>query len=650
QAIKAPLRFDGCFDNDVLAEPLPELMTAVMSAVLVAKEKGREVSEHVAMFENIVERLVKADLSDFDITKDSDFVSDSESSKKIKAIVDLLWGVYDVALEYLLSDSEVSDDTIELVFNIFRKTGALKNFMKERLKSKKGFGAKFAHTPASCGLGMRVHVLHKLFGAGDEFLPKLRNNAEFTHHVLIDTLSILAKATTHSNPIDIEAPINQLGQIFFCEILEKTLINLYQPKSPDRGIFTVAVEGFEKLFEFVLAELPDSVNDFLKALIERCGGVDDGSHDGELRPIDAFVKSVQKLIGSVLDANVPYPREAVLLIKCLSDLWTFLDQTAVSTNVEYDAESLGVLTITLQDWALDLWGQHQGKDSVLSKALIGLFCKMQRVTSDSDAMCKLVACVQSSFAIMLEDKDDESQRDEDNDVGEISEKELSILYSIHHLGDTIQCGRELGTSSMDRIQMEATQTWWTDIQQLNIENVIFLDLTGITNVVWNIMRTEFPSDSGDIVFGTIIRVFKVVNGLLKYKITSGNMTNKFEELIELVTRKLRDKGQGIVDVIPCMQERDTKESENALALPIKKGASLLFKKRKRSSRESKTMPTLIFETEQFDRYLIALHKKQKTFNLMRFVKRSTARDFKIQERKIVEKEGMKKEKKAKTEH
>ncbi|KAJ3398050.1 hypothetical protein HDU80_009323 [Chytriomyces hyalinus] len=43
------------------------------------------------------------------------------------------------------------------------------------------------------------------------------------------------------------------------------------------------------------------------------------------------------------------------------------------------------------------------------------------------------------------------------------------------------------------------------------------------------------------------------------------------------------------------------------------------------------MPTLIFETEQFDRYLIALHKKLK-INLMKYVKRSTARDFKISDK------------------
>ncbi|KAI8928550.1 FANCI solenoid 4-domain-containing protein [Entophlyctis helioformis] len=49
--------------------------------------------------------------------------------------------------------------------------------------------------------------------------------------------------------------------------------------------------------------------------------------------------------------------------------------------------------------------------------------------------------------------------------------------------------------------------------------------------------------------------------------------------------------------------------------------------------DTKMVPNLVYQVEQFERHLIKLTKRSKT-NLARFIKRSTARDFRIQVQKI----------------
>ncbi|KAI9336529.1 FANCI solenoid 4-domain-containing protein [Obelidium mucronatum] len=638
-AIKAPLRLDMCFHNNILQEPLPHLMTAIVSAVLAAKEKGRDVTEYVLVFDNILERLIKADLSDFDIDKDADYVSDGEESKKARAVVDVLLGVYDTAIEYAMLDDDMKDSQVDLVIGLHRKSSALRAFMKDKMKSKKGFGNKFVHHPSSCILATRVKVLRCLFGP--MAIPRLRSSADFTQQAINDTIAVLTKTTTIvSNPQDQEEHIISLGQLLFSEILKKTTVGIYPPKSPDRAIFGSAVECFEKLTAFVLTDMPDSVHEFLDEIVKACG-TEDGTQDGEIGYVDRFVIEVQKLIADVLVPQYPYPREAVLLIKCLGDLWTFLSKCAASTNVEYELEKLEAFPIALQDWALNTWGSYQSLDSALSKSLVGLFCKLQKMAPDTHKIGKFVSGIQKSFPFLLENDDAESQDFSDFDAGEIAEKDVSPIITM------ILSNVEENIDEARWILSKLKQHKYEDVEDLRIESVIYSNVMGVIDVLWSILRSELPFDAADIVFGSMIRVFKLVNGILKYKtLNPGRLGNRFEKLIDLVTAKLRD---GVTDIIPVMQERDARDSEVG-GEAKKMGAAKLFKKRKRSSRESKTMPALIFETEQFDRYLIALHKKQKSnINLMKYVKRSTARDFKIKENVIAEKDGLKKEKKQKNE-
>jgi hypothetical protein len=75
----------------------------------------------------------------------------------------------------------------------------------------------------------------------------------------------------------------------------------------------------------------------------------------------------------------------------------------------------------------------------------------------------------------------------------------------------------------------------------------------------------------------------------------------------------------------------TKGQEEDLPTSSAGGGGGTFKSRQKAKivRESKLIPSLIYTVEQYERYVIQLSKKAKV-NLTQFMRRSTARDFRIQ--------------------
>ncbi|KAJ3128807.1 hypothetical protein HK100_008956 [Physocladia obscura] len=625
-AIRAPMRLDVCFDGTTLSEPLPLLLVLVMECILVSRESSREtVSECTEMFENMVQRLVKADMADFEINKDGEFASDSEESRKNRMMIDCLIGIYEVSIEYAMME-KMDDNQVDLVLILFRKSCVVRNLIKEKLKSKKGFANKiYTHMTPSSSISRRISMLEALFSK--DAVARLQNNQEFVHQIMVDTLAVLNKITTpanaHYSNSQLFDDLTKLACILFKNILTSNseLVILYTVKSVERGIFLSAVECFEKLFSFITTY---SGKDGAKAFFLMLSRIfsDDkntpANNFDDVSKIGLFVEGFKNLIADILHANIPYTRESILLINVLANLWSFL------SNGDLDSGKLDYLTADLQNWSLELWRKDR---SILSRNIVDFFCSMQRKTCDFSKLLELISDVQKCVGKMVEEEDEDSQ---DDGTIKIPEKDIPAIIS----------------SVLSNVDENLEEVKWTisklktlgidDILKLRLESTLYNHMNGMCVVLYEILRSDLPFEAVDATFSTLIKTFKVVNALLKYKISCPEITNRFEILVDTVSDKLRDT---LNEIIPTLQERD---SENVIPADQKKGSS--FKKRKRSVRESKTIPTLIFETEQFDRYLIALHKKSGG-NLMKYVKRSTARDFRIQEKKISakEKEGGKKE-------
>ncbi|KAF9433039.1 hypothetical protein BGZ76_009963 [Entomortierella beljakovae] len=98
-----------------------------------------------------------------------------------------------------------------------------------------------------------------------------------------------------------------------------------------------------------------------------------------------------------------------------------------------------------------------------------------------------------------------------------------------------------------------------------------------------------------------------------------------------VEQKARAQERGGQKAKKGSKNKEGDEAGSAKSVGGLFGASGSFKSRQKAKilRESKLIPTLIYGVEQYERYVIQLGKKAKV-NLTQFMRRSTARDFRIQ--------------------
>ncbi|XP_024007670.1 Fanconi anemia group I protein homolog isoform X2 [Eutrema salsugineum] len=116
-----------------------------------------------------------------------------------------------------------------------------------------------------------------------------------------------------------------------------------------------------------------------------------------------------------------------------------------------------------------------------------------------------------------------------------------------------------------------------------------------------------------------VRFYKQLAQIVKLRIApKGCKQNlpslKFQKLVELTCRSLT------VPLYPFLAEMQKEQQES-----VSSNSKGIINKIKQ---ENKCIPDLIFQIEDYERYLIQLSKVTK-FNLLRHAKRSTARDFKI---------------------
>ncbi|KAL1210225.1 hypothetical protein V5N11_021808 [Cardamine amara subsp. amara] len=118
-----------------------------------------------------------------------------------------------------------------------------------------------------------------------------------------------------------------------------------------------------------------------------------------------------------------------------------------------------------------------------------------------------------------------------------------------------------------------------------------------------------------------VRFYKQLAQIVKLRIAPKGCKQilpslKFQKLVELTCKSLT------VPLYPFLSEMQKEQQESVSANANAKGIINKIKQ------ENKCIPDLIFRIEDYERYLIQLSKVTK-FNLLRYAKRSTARDFKI---------------------
>ncbi|XP_043711857.1 Fanconi anemia group I protein isoform X2 [Telopea speciosissima] len=161
---------------------------------------------------------------------------------------------------------------------------------------------------------------------------------------------------------------------------------------------------------------------------------------------------------------------------------------------------------------------------------------------------------------------------------------------------------------------------------LILEEAVYLRSEALVNLLSFFVVMNLKDPHPEQLLRLAARFYKHLASLTKLRIPPKGSKQllpgvKFQKLAEITCKKLTGP---LYNFVALMQQR---QQENAQAKGIIG----------RIKRENKCIPDLIFQIEDYEKYLIQLSKVSK-INLLRHAKRSTARDFKILDSKKISRE------------
>ncbi|KAJ3410630.1 hypothetical protein HDV05_003521 [Chytridiales sp. JEL 0842] len=334
------------------------------------------------------------------------------------------------------------------------------------------------------------------------------------------------------------------------------------------------VKGFELFVTLLQKVYGDDAKDILcSCLVDRA---DDATNDVFKTILSIIQKNVNLLLGQG-EKNIS---ASVELIKCVDCLLRMLKPPAM----ERDNLSLDWFS-TIEKWIEDIVEKCDIVDIAFVKASLSLLLDSIHQTGSFDMVQVLAENIRRVAGLTIKVDDDETNEEDDRELLIVNDATISTVVP-------------LILADIDKY----------------LEDLLWCTLR---------LSQQLADD--------LAKVFRVVTALTKFKLASNQTAQKsFLNLMDDVSDKLRET---LYQVVPILQQ---KELENIVPSKKRKPACSNVKKLKNRNKilqESKTMPLLIYQTEQLERYIIKLSKKSNV-NLIKYVKRSTARDFKISEDKI----------------
>ena len=174
-------------------------------------------------------------------------------------------------------------------------------------------------------------------------------------------------------------------------------------------------------------------------------------------------------------------------------------------------------------------------------------------------------------------------------------------------------------------EMELTST--ANEKLMGFEKLITRELFNMTRIIATFTASSL-STAIDPCFKALTKLYRCLGSFLKFKTYDVGHGGQVEmHIIDLVSAVTGTLTQSIYEFINYAQQIDVDRAKLEAMQDVKgkrkAGASIVARAK------SKVIPNAVYQIEQFERHLIALSKKSKV-NLMKYCKRSIARDFRIQ--------------------
>ncbi|KAG9306620.1 hypothetical protein G9A89_004817 [Geosiphon pyriformis] len=641
-SVHATLRLDLCIENvggePFGAEPMAHLIQCISKSVTRISQHNEEdevklnnVDSFKKQLAALIERVCTGDITDFGIDSSAEFKTNSIEGTRNNITGSLLMECYEALIEHVFFSEEHSSNVCKMILKLFKSYMQLQSLLTNNPKARKNVSSSYGKSILSFRCISEICQFTFRNGEDLDIMESkmiLRNDADFVKYITSAAYNKIAQILPNYNSEDDStfSSCTSLGQVFMSEFINsndeatRNQSTSVVEKKKKKSILAIAIECFQILTEVVSVCWPEKLTNFLAMAYPSDKLVSENIPDHLNGWLGLYIREFERLITTLLEQPTTLIPEATGLCQTISSLSKHFTNRndPPATQVELDQ-----LISWLQTVCLEKSIEDNGFTKIIISMLLNFEKDMAKFNKPSEIACDLLFVMggiedeangTSRRPSEAEKETTKFQIVNSRNTGTICDILIGFLeqiyqdleWCIERMKISLSSAMEEGSDKNvpERTQMEIAIS---DILIKMINATIYLERTSLSDVCAEHMIKSLK------------RTYKVLQALTKYKLSEGNITDCFINVIELAGKHLSENLYKFLTSFGLQTDATRhlgKKGKNKTNLA-------------RIARESKMIPALIFMLEQFERYLLLLAKRSKT-DLMQYVKRSTARDFRIQ--------------------
>ncbi|XP_036398034.1 Fanconi anemia group I protein [Megalops cyprinoides] len=634
QDLLPPVKLEQCIsaqgETVFLQEPLAHLVSCAMSCLLWCKdlqrpeedeereEEGGFEEELQTILESVTRRMMKSNLEDFELDKSSDFSSSSIGVKN-SIYAELVMGIYEVLIEYNYTTANYSKSRFEDLLQLFGHLHKLSEILREKSKTSRPARSMLS---LGCVAALLTALFRDCTPSREESLSVLRSSLEFQRYAVGVAVQKVQQLEETGQTDSLEGHNTERTFRHLCDITSALMWRYTRIPSAveeagrhnrSKSVSLLCLEGLHCAFSLVLQRHPTRAKNFLSAI--------EVSEEGEREPEASnvtesaafYIRQFQRALVSLLSGVEDNfnSREAQLLLSILGVLAGQLDPSSPQF-------------VQMITWTVKITKETALKDMAFCKALLSLLFELHMLyKSPVTVLWELCQDIHGE----LGDIDQEVEVEKQSHFNIINIKTalptaLLVLTQVGRILDEVDwviAKRRCQQSSKEA----SSGTCCPGGQQDPVEKAMTLQMGTLLTALNELVQTALPpGPCTDSLLRVLSRTYTVLTTLAKYYIQQcssqpSTLPARMEKLVKLSGSHLTPQ---CYSFITYLQNGDPSAGAQKKEDMAAASARVL--------REAKTIPTLIFNIEQYERFLILLSKKSKV-NLMQYMKLSISRDFRI---------------------
>ncbi|XP_062847269.1 Fanconi anemia group I protein [Trichomycterus rosablanca] len=644
-----PVKLESCIsaqgDQVFLQEPLGHLVSCTIHCLLWYQnvhtpsegdsddedldDEGGFQDELHAILESITRRMIKCELEDFELDKSAEFSMASSVGVKNSIYSVLVMGLYEVLIEYNFIMANYNKNRFQDILELFNRYHKLAEILKE--KSGKGRTSSNKTPRSLLSVGFVSILLTALFRDSaqthEESLSVLRSSGEFLRYSVSVALQKVQQLeeTGHTDGPDGQSPDKTFRHL--CDITSVLMwrytnipstVEDTDKKEKSQSVSLLCLEGLLRIFSTVQHQFPTKVTSFLCSLdASRQEELEGENENANLTEKTAFyIRQFQRALFSQLSGNEEdfNSKEAQLLVSILGSLSRLLDPSSQQF-------------VQMITWTVKICKETSFEDISFSKGLLSLLFNLH-VLYKSPVSLLWEMC--QDIHSQLGDIDQDVEVEKQSHFSIISMKTaasttLLVLSQVGRVLDEVDwlIAKKKSQLTSDKTTGGATQPL---AQQDLVEKAMTLQLGTLLTALNELVQTALPPGAcTDALLRELSRTYAIFTTLIKYYIQvcashPGQLPARLEKLVKLSGSHLTPQCYSFITYVQSGEGNEKKKKKKEEDAVVAASAKVL--------RDTKPIPTLIYNIEQYEKFLIVLSKKSKV-NLMQYMKLSTSRDFRI---------------------